>query len=264
MFHGSSQHANIHRCRTGFQKGIGAGPQRGAGGEHIIDQHDTLTGNAFLIARANRKGATDIFPARLGTLATLMGLARAFQGIAEIGPAETPRHRPGQLRGLVEAAMQQPERMQRHRHDDIGLCNHIGAGAFEPAGQHRREIKAVAILEAEDQTTDRVIIDAGRPCPTEGKGFVAAVIAVRAHTKEQPAFKGTGAHIAAVVIEKTDARPVGRRQSGTHQGFRRRIFVGIEAVRWKNRIECVRHRGAQMRKRQAVIDKSLNLGTDLA
>jgi hypothetical protein len=44
------QRKDVDRCGTGAQQDLGAGGQRGTGGQHVVDQDDATTGDAVAMS----------------------------------------------------------------------------------------------------------------------------------------------------------------------------------------------------------------------
>ena len=75
-------------------------------------------------------------------------VAPADQRVRQVGEAGAAGQRPGDLGGLVVAAAEQPQRMQRHRHDGVGVGDQVArARAADPAGEQAGQIGAVGVLE---------------------------------------------------------------------------------------------------------------------
>lgn len=82
--------------------------------------------------------------------------ADATQG-AEHGEAEMTR----EVVGLVEAALKSSERMERHRHDRIGVGKDVSAGFTEKARERSCERATPLVLECVDDVTQRTVVATG-------------------------------------------------------------------------------------------------------
>lgn len=134
----------------------------------------------------------------------------------------------GQQRRLVEAPREQPQRMQRHRKDKIGIIEKLRAGARHPAAENRSALEPVAIFEPRDQWPGQVVIgqrragsviagpaaEAGRAervrTEIEGEGK-AASRAMRGRQKMQP-LPAFGAKCALAIDPRLAGEAGGRQE----------------------------------------------------
>jgi len=68
---------------------------------------------------------------------------------------------PGQVVGLVKAALQGAQGMQGHGHDGIGATEHVGAGRAHQRGQRRGQRASFSILEGVDDLPQRAVVAPG-------------------------------------------------------------------------------------------------------
>ena len=61
--------------------------------------------------------------------------------------------------GLIEAAHPEPARVQRHRRDDVGLGEQVGARARHPGAHRAREFAAIGIFQPMHQTPRRAVLE---------------------------------------------------------------------------------------------------------
>ena len=61
--------------------------------------------------------------------------------------------------GLVELPSPQPQGVQRHRRQEIGVCKNVGAGASHPSRDRPRELRAVGIFEPMHERARRSILE---------------------------------------------------------------------------------------------------------
>ena len=110
----------------------------GGGAKRALDVFSPLrAGEADLAA-----GRLD--PQKRAQVARLAGLARNFRR---------------QRRRLVEPPPPQPQRMQRHRRQEIGVGEHIRAGARHPASDRPGELGAVGIFEPMRERARRPVLE---------------------------------------------------------------------------------------------------------
>jgi hypothetical protein len=97
----------------------GALPRRGAGGEHVVHEHDVATGDQ--LGPAHGEGVADIPPAGRGVEISL-GLGRHCpnEGVRDYRYTPRPLEAPGQEQGLVVAPLARAARVERDRHEGVG------------------------------------------------------------------------------------------------------------------------------------------------
>lgn len=148
---------------------------RTAGGQDIINQQDTLAGDAHGIG--DGKCPPDIGPALVGS-----------QGDLRLGPANPPHPPPqqGQMpllcqklpqqHRLVIAALSQTPGMQRHRHDQIGLSfiDETGQLFDDQESQRPAQVGLAAVLEGVDQVAAMPAVDDRGASRIEGRRILQA------------------------------------------------------------------------------------------
>jgi hypothetical protein len=85
---------------------------------------------------------------------------------------EDAEHRQTQLTrevvSLVEAALKSPPRMQRHRHDVVGVFEKACPRGAHASRQGRGEIPAALVLEGVNEMTEHALMEAGAASQSEG------------------------------------------------------------------------------------------------
>jgi hypothetical protein len=98
--------------------------------------------------------------------------------------------------------------MQRHRRDEIGLGQQLAPGPRHPAGEGRRAINAIGMLEAQDQLAARLVIAECRPGAGEGRRLRRASRAQRASSQIE--LEGKAAAGAERRLDEGEPCPAGR------------------------------------------------------
>ena len=86
-------------------------------------------------------------------------VARVRQSACTHTMIETPR----EVAGLIEAAPKAPDGMQRHRHDGIGIAEHVGTGVTHHPGERHGERAAPFVLERVNDVAEGAFIRAAGP-----------------------------------------------------------------------------------------------------
>ncbi len=171
-------------------------------------------------SRALRAGLTAKAPATLRR--RWAGLKRPWEGVwrrrrRQVGDDRDPgaaAERLGQQRRLVETPVEQPQPVQRHRRDQVGLGHQAGPGAGQPGTVARGPFGAVGVLEAEDQRPAALVVAHDRPGPVEVGALAHAGAAQR--LRPQLEFQGEAADLAERRIEEVDPLPAsGAERAGT-------------------------------------------------
>jgi hypothetical protein len=98
-------------------------------------------------------------------------------------PQRAPDRQPELARkvvGLIEAALNRPERMQRNRDDGVGAGEQVPPGLAKQRGEWRGEHAAALILEGMDDLPERAVIPAGTACDRQPRSLAPAARAERA------------------------------------------------------------------------------------
>ena len=98
---------------------------------------------------------------------------------------------------LVVAPGEEPRPVQRHRRHQFGIGEQGAPGARHPSAERRRRVRAVSVLEGEDQLAAGGVVDHGRAGSAEGRTLAAAGAA--------------GDALAGVELERHAAAPAQRR-----------------------------------------------------
>jgi hypothetical protein len=98
-----------------------------------------------------------------GVTAAQQQVGREQKVLAGVGAADRLR----QHGRLVEAPPHQPQPVQRHRRNQIGVGDQLGAGARQPSPEGWCAMGAVAMFEADHQTAAQIVIVQHRPRPVE-------------------------------------------------------------------------------------------------
>ncbi len=125
---------------------------------------------------------------------------------------ETPR----EVAGLIEAAPQAPPRVQRHRHDAVGVREHVGAGVRISAGERRGKRASSFVLERVDDVAQRAFVRAARSAPADAFRLKpeGTTPAPRAHRRGEADDAPGGERVATRATERwlegMDRGPAGR------------------------------------------------------
>ena len=130
----------------------GAAVDRGAGGQHVVDEDQPAPGDGGLALVRHAKRALHVGRA-LGPRQPDLLCRRLdpLEGCRGNRDAAVRRDGCRQHGRLVEAPRPKPAPMQRHRHQRVGLGQQLAAGLADPASHHRRQIEPIAIFERMDQ-----------------------------------------------------------------------------------------------------------------
>lgn len=140
-----------HRAGAARAQGPGAGRERRAGGAHVVHQPRVRRGPPPGRRRERRRHLARPRGRRGAALVAALGDAR--QRLGHRAPPPPPQ-RPGQQQALVEAALAQPARPQRDRHQrhpDRGR-RHPGGGL---GGEHLGQRASPPVLQRGDERRDR-------------------------------------------------------------------------------------------------------------
>jgi len=233
---GKRQHVDARRAVP--PQHAGAFLDRGARGQHVVDQQHPLARQDGFPAGPERKGAPDVAPtAQPRQPALLRGVTPAHQQIDCEPGRRRPGDRGGQQGGLVVAPREQAPAVQRHRGDQLRLRDEVRARAPEPAAVGRRGMRLVGVLEAEEQRSARIVVAEHRARPVErrphprtgdaqgpgrrlvGKGKAATAAARRGEKSEAPPAGGTQ---RADVFDDDAAGQAARRQHCIERRMQRR------------------------------------------
>ena len=116
----------------------------------------------------------------------------------------------GQLGRLVEAPREEAPPVQRHRHDDIGLGDQLGAGPQHPACHPRREVGAVVVFQALHHLARDAGIGDRRTRPLEGRRVGDRL--GRQETLAHVVRERRAHHRAPWPLEEAELRPAGAAQ----------------------------------------------------
>ena len=138
-----------------------AGRQRGAGGEHVVDQQDVPRRRD--VSSSYRKGVGYVRgPGGLVREPRLAaGAAPAFQEAFRAGSPQAPRHLAGDECRLIVAAPPAPRPVQGHRHHQVHVRVERGSG--EPAAQQAGEIPPRAEVAVVFQGLRDLLVSRLRP-----------------------------------------------------------------------------------------------------
>ena len=237
------EHQHIDMGGAGPQQRAGAGIDGGAGGEHVVDQHQPAAGNLRLFLRRHAEGALHIVGAfRLGQADLLRRRAHAFERTMQHRHARYACNRPGQRRRLVETPRPEPSPMQRHRQQRVGVGEQFAAGARHPAPHHRRQIEPVAVFEGQHQRAGDVVI-----AHRGARAVIGRRIGDRLHRQQAGAGIVGERDAEPRAIRRLDQRqfrPAGRAQA---DAVAERLAAG-RAQRRQRHVEGKAQRGAQIRR----------------
>jgi hypothetical protein len=161
----TGQHKRVHSGSTRSEEWARAGFQRRPGGVDIIDEQDPPTCNLCPVARRHDKCATDIALPLRGVQPALgrRGTVTLQQVRAELCRASRfTRESAGQQGRLVEAPSPEPQPVQWHRRDQVGIHHQFTSRPRQPASEGRRTMGPVAMLEAGDQITADIVVEKHR------------------------------------------------------------------------------------------------------
>ena len=115
-------------------------------------------------AAARRETPLDVLRPLLAGQSHLAARRLDAQEPARLEPcAAHRRNGPRERSGLIEAPPPQAQRMQRHRHDCVGLQEQVGPRPRHPGAERSGEIAAIGIFEPVDQAARGPILEA-RDC----------------------------------------------------------------------------------------------------
>ena len=215
---------DTHVSRTGGFEGGGAGVERGAGGHHIVDQHQAAAGDAAGMGHV--EGGTNICAAlTAGQSGLSPGRARTpnepFDGQSRAGAQDA-----GQRQALVETAVHAAAPMKRHGHKDIEALVPRESAATSSV-QRPVECADAVILEEMNEVAQGAFVGA------EGVGCIEAVGADAAGETD------------AVIVERVPV--AGRGRGSGHSRLRPRKWMAAQDIR--GRRGCGRIRGGWRRRR---------------
>jgi hypothetical protein len=142
----------------------GAGVQRRAGGEHVVDQQHPPTGDLVGMPVHHCERSGDIAPPGGRTQFALRGgTPAAAQQIGDEERGAPTRHQAAQQRRLVVSAPGEAGPMQRHRRHQISLVQKLAARRRHPGREARRGVQTVGMLEAQDQFAAALFVGQSRP-----------------------------------------------------------------------------------------------------
>ena len=182
---------------------------------------------------AERAGG-DVREPRLAAEALLRGASRggAARGRAPARSAGLAGERLREDGRLVVAALEQAPAMQRHRRDQIGVGQQLGAGARQPATERRRGVGAVGVLEGQDQAARAVVVAQRRARPIVGRRLGGAGAAER--RLRQRVRQRIAAQAALRRPEKGQRAPAARRTAGPGAST---TGAAAEAARRQHQVE---------------------------
>lgn len=157
--HNARQGQNLHFCGARPLECPGAGFGGGPGGQDVIDDKDIAARHQGRFR--NPEGALHIAAPSLGGIhgALALGGPGTLQRTDRQGPGCPPRQGAGQLRSLVVAPPSEPEAMQRHRHDQIGICQKGPAAALQPMGEARHQFQPVRMLQRQNGPAAGLVVN---------------------------------------------------------------------------------------------------------
>lgn len=130
---------DIDACRAGTSQGAGAGLGCGPGSKDVVHEQDFAALDQLFTGGADLERALDIAAAALGRETALRG--RGFDPLDGVDgePHPTrPRKGGGEPDGLVEAAADQPEVMERNGDDEVDVGQQVApALAIQPPRTER-------------------------------------------------------------------------------------------------------------------------------
>ena len=153
--------------RPGLEQFCSAGRNGGAGGHHVIDQHDRAVFD--LAGPGDAESAQHVLLP--GAAAQALGGGRGLDAIQRIHsqrPAGLAGKLAGNFGGLIETALPQPPAVRRHRHDHH-IIRQCASRPQHGAGHHAREMQAAAMFEREHQLPCGASISEGRAGPGIGR-----------------------------------------------------------------------------------------------
>ncbi len=145
---GARQHQHINPLGSGLFEDAGAGVHCGAGGEHVVNQHDVAIPDQIFPARCEHEGSGNIGPALLFAQPHLgAGGAMTLEREDINGNGGEAGHFERQQGRLVEAPVPQPCAGQGDGKQKIGISEKIPAGQHHPASEQGEALAAIAIFE---------------------------------------------------------------------------------------------------------------------
>ncbi len=170
----SRQCEHIDARRPCPLQGPRTGLRGGAGGQNIIDQQDFLILHPAPRERLTRKAPCTL--RRLPSAESPPWIGRRLDRLSTSTDSVTPRagQRRCQPDRLVEAAADQPEIVQRHGHDQVGVRQQVLPGGRHPARQHVQAVAPPLVFQRQHQIAGDVAVfqrRAGRGYrPAGGRG----------------------------------------------------------------------------------------------
>src|SRR4029079_14858938 len=76
--------------------------------------------------------------------------------------------------GLIEAAAQRAQRMERHRHERVRVGEDIAAGLTEKTRERSRERAAPLVFEGVNDVAQRAVVAAGAACDGKNGALASA------------------------------------------------------------------------------------------
>jgi len=163
-WHGSRERQSADALHPGVDEHAAAGVERRARRHDIVDQHDDGAPQASRVT--GQKQASPTPSEREGPLH--IGSTQ-MSGQPGLGPADAhaAQHTPHgaaqgcrQGIGLVEAALNRPERVNRYGHDRIGPFEQVVARVDEPRREWVGECASPAVLEGVDGPSQGTFVSA--------------------------------------------------------------------------------------------------------
>ena len=170
-------------------------------------------------------------------------------GVGLVNQVQDLQSQVQQLQGQVEELQHQLQQMQ-----DSGKAQYtdLDSRIARLEADTDDEIEPVAMLEPQHEVARGVVIETGGAGAQERKRLVRTAVAQSARAAPQSIRERPRAHLAALAVEKAQARPARRRQP-LRVAVRGRI----------NGVDQMRREGAQRRQRQSFVETGLNLGAQM-
>src|SRR6478735_9477714 len=129
------QHIDLRSARP--QQCARAGVNRGAGRQHIIDQHQAPAGDLDLVVRRDQECPLDVVGALCSRPPDLLRCsADTFEPAMRNGDAADSRYRAGKNGRLIVSPSPSPSPMQGYWNERIGIGKKFAASARHPTAHH--------------------------------------------------------------------------------------------------------------------------------
>lgn len=229
--HNTRQSQNPHPRGPRLPKRPGASFGRRSGGQNIVDQQDIAV--RHLPRVWNPECAPHIAPPSTGGQHRTL----TFRGPGSLqcpnrnrfgGP---PAQRARQLRGLVVAALPEPDGMQRHRNDQVAAVQKPRTGAFQPIRKTRHQVQPVGMFERQNRRAAIFVIGEDRAGTIIGRRASQAGRASRSCARIER--KRQAAAIAHRAVQKRDSAPAARAKAMAPT----QRLAARDAERWKQQIQ---------------------------